>query len=672
MKKIIMLVVIFIVSAFVFLDVNADELDPFSVNGVGYSSFESALSAVPNNGEIILEKDFSTSDTIKINTDKSISFNMNGYSIICPSVSGVINVLKGNVNIYDNVGTSVIQSTAFDSGFAKTVYVYKKYSSYDTKVTISNISIVSNYYGVYLGKGGDVTLNNVNINSTYNVVIGNNSKVYINGGIYYANEYNIFGVDATTVDNNVIELTSGSFASQLGTLAFSDALSNKVGKFISGGTFDHDISEYVQDDFTVIIDNGNYVVIDPNSIVDNSTDTSTDNSLDNIDLDALINEYEDRLNGLDDRENALNDRENELNNRENELDNRENTLDNKENNLNDLENDLNNREDTLDNRENSLDDRENSLDNRENDLNDLENDLNNKEDSLDNRENALDDRENSLDDRENTLDDRENSLDDRENTLDDRENNLNDREDSLDDRENSLDNREEKLNNKENTLNELEDELNNREQELIEREKQLNVQTNTNSPSPVNYIIINHYIDNSSNNNTNNDDTDSRNVSLRVDYNYLDNVEDNSFDEIKDEYNIDYLINVDCFLYDNDTSSVINKLTQLNKKIHVKIQLPEDYNPGSYIYVAKYHNNKVELIKATVTEDNMLTFETSQFSLFAIVSPKTVESMTLDFVPSAADSVGRINRISNINNVWLLIISLILIPVYVVMRKKAK
>ena len=296
MKKIIMLVVIFIVSVFMFIDVNADELDPFSVNGVGYSSFESALSAVPNNGEIILEKDFSTSDTIKINTDKSISFNMNGYSIICPSVSGVINVLKGNVNIYDNVGTSVIQSTAFDSGFAKTVYVYKKYSSYDTKVTISNISIVSNYYGVYLGKGGDVTLNNVNINSTYNVVIGNNSKVYINGGIYYANEYNIFGVDATTVDNNVIELTSGSFASQLGTLAFSDALSNKVGKFISGGTFDHDISEYVQDDYTVIIDNSNYVVIDPNSIVDNSTDTSTDNSLDNIDLDALINEYEDRLN----------------------------------------------------------------------------------------------------------------------------------------------------------------------------------------------------------------------------------------------------------------------------------------------------------------------------------------------------------------------------------------
>ena len=315
----------------------------------------------------------------------------------------------------------------------------------------------------------------------------------------------------------------------------------------------------------------------------------------------------------------------------------------------------------------------------ENDLNDRENSLDDREGSLDNRENTLDDRENSLDNRENTLDDKENSLDDRENTLDDRENNLNDlendlndREDSLDDRENSLDNREEELNNKENTLNELEDELNNREQELIERERQLNVQPNTNSPSPVNYIIINHYIDNSSNNNTNNDDTDSRNVSLRVDYNYLDNVEDNSFDEIKDKYNIDYLINVDCFLYDNDTSSVINKLTQLNKKIHVKIQLPEDYNPGSYIYVAKYHNNKVELIKATVTEDNMLNFETSQFSLFAIVSPKTAESMTLDFVPSAADSVGRINRISNINNVWLLIISLILIPVYVVMRKKAK
>ena len=655
MKKIVKLVVVFIVSAFMFTDVNADELDPFSVNGIGYSTFDSALAAVQNNGEIVLESDYETSDTIKINTDKTISFNMNGHSITSSNVYGVITVLKGNVNIYDNVGGSTFISTAFDSAYAKAVYVYRKYSSSPSVLTLNNISIESNYYGIYLGKYGKATLNNVNINSVYNATMGNNADLTINSGIYYARDYNLFGYDANTVTDSSVIVNGGSFYANMNTFRFSSALSEKIPKFIAGGTYNFNVEDNILDGYKVLVRDSNYVVVDENydeNLADNVDDTNTnDNSLDDIDLDALINEYEEKLNGLDDRDNALNDRENELNNRENELDNRENTLDNKENNLNDLENDLNNREDTLDNRENSLDDRENSLDNRENDLNDLENDLNNKEDSLDNRENALDDRENSLDDRENDLNDRDNSLDDREN---------------------SLDNREEELYNKENTLNELEDELNNREQELIERERQLNVQPNTNSPSPVNYIIINHYIDNSSNNNTNNDDTDSRNVSLRVDYNYLDNVEDNSFDEIKDEYNIDYLINVDCFLYDNDTSSVINKLTQLNKKIHVKIQLPEDYNPGSYIYVAKYHNNKVELIKATVTEDNMLTFETSQFSLFAIVSPKTAESMTLDFVPSAADSVGRINRISNINNVWLLIISLILIPVYVVMRKKAK
>ncbi|MDO4996372.1 MAG: hypothetical protein Q4E69_04265, partial [Bacilli bacterium] len=338
MKKIVKLVVIFVISTFMFMDVNADELDPFSVNGVGYSNFANALTAVPDGGEIVLETDFVTTETLKINTDKTVSINMNGHSITSSNVYGVITVYKGIINIDDSVGTSIIRSTAFESAYAKTIYVYKRYSSFNSVLTLNNVTIESNYYGVYLGTNGIVTMNNVSNSSVYNFVIGNNSKLYINGGVYFASAYNLFGLDANSVDSSEIEINSGCFASQLGNITLSNELSDKVGKFISGGTFDHDISEYVQDGYTVIIDNGNCVVIDPNTIVDNSTDTSTDNSLDNVDLDALINEYEDRLNGLDDRENAFNDSEEYLNYLEIELDYREDSLDNHDNSLSDREN----------------------------------------------------------------------------------------------------------------------------------------------------------------------------------------------------------------------------------------------------------------------------------------------------------------------------------------------
>ncbi len=91
----------------------------------------------------------------------------------------------------------------------------------------------------------------------------------------------------------------------------------------------------------------------------------------------------------------------------------------------------------------------------------------------------------------------------------------------------------------------------------------------------------------------------------------------------------------------NRDTEIINTLTELDKKITFQVALPSELlNTNKSVkrtyYVVRYHDGEVEILNATLSDENVLTFASDKFSTYAIAYIDTAIDDTTDNTDNTA------------------------------------
>ena len=166
-----------------------------------------------------------------------------------------------------------------------------------------------------------------------------------------------------------------------------------------------------------------------------------------------------------------------------------------------------------------------------------------------------------------------------------------------------------------------------KEQLLIDRQRELESRIESNDSEKKYYVIMDEK-----------QPEDNKNYGIKVEYEYID-IDSNNFKKMGSNYNVSHVLNINCLLYDFDNNLIIKNLEKIDNSVRVTINLPEDFDYEKEHLIAKYHNGELSLIKATIDKKNgTLSFESSEFSLFAIVDQKIDVNNSVDYATKTLSS----------------------------------
>ena len=137
-----------------------------------------------------------------------------------------------------------------------------------------------------------------------------------------------------------------------------------------------------------------------------------------------------------------------------------------------------------------------------------------------------------------------------------------------------------------------------------------------------------------------------RDIDIIFKYDFIDSNNVN----LGDAYNITNCINIRFIAYDSKSGEYLGDIKQLTDTIKITIKLDGIIadEKSNFIYIAKLHNDNVEFIKVDITSNgSYLSFSTSQFSIFAIVSS---DSSIIDYVSKVDNNSVNFSDLDNNKN----------------------
>lgn len=292
---------------------NVKYLEPVIVAKIGdveFTSLQTAIDAATESAEIDIVADIELDEGITIGADKVITIDLNGYIVsqTKAQTAGYQMILNdGNLTINDSVGTGKISytdsgvggeyisdtiynravlvinggtienlssETVADNGYPHAVDTYSGIR--DTSVTVNGGTIYCASYSamrmfcVSETKKADLVINDGIIKGSVDIQNGSKDKAClgsftVNGGTFEKNQsknnvrvadWHYYGSTAT-ISGISVAIKSGTFDA---------GIYNNIGpvtKFVSGGTFGTDVTEFVADGYEVKAnENGTFGVIE--------------------------------------------------------------------------------------------------------------------------------------------------------------------------------------------------------------------------------------------------------------------------------------------------------------------------------------------------------------------------------------------------------------------------
>ena len=206
----------------------------FQAGEAFFDKLEDAISAVPNNGTILMLQDVAVDYDVDLNINKTYTFDLggntfrgmgNGLGTLC-IWSGNISITNGTINADFNNGIAVQIFGGTTTLSDLTVTASKGASSYPIEVLSGTLNILSgNYYGVQMAiycRGG---------------------RVNITTGVFASDTYGCI----YTSSSPVVSLTSGSTANVTNWLngARNVVISPPAKNFIIGDTYYHSLADAI-------------------------------------------------------------------------------------------------------------------------------------------------------------------------------------------------------------------------------------------------------------------------------------------------------------------------------------------------------------------------------------------------------------------------------------------
>lgn len=261
-----------------------------SVSAITASTIDGLGASTSKDGEytkILLEENVSLD--LEIEDGEKVILDLNGYTFTnytdgCSSIyikkGGELTIISsqegGKINqkatstapVINNAGTLIIEDGTIEASARRQASVY---NAGDLTVRGGTITTTANdVFG--LTNEGTTTITGGNFIQAYNYSIINNANTMkIQGGNFTISEGNTAAYSLITnqgsATNASLEITNGTFNANAGVF-FNDK-ENTIA--ISGGSYSHDISDYVADGYTMTEQDGKFVLTEAEDVKEPET-----------------------------------------------------------------------------------------------------------------------------------------------------------------------------------------------------------------------------------------------------------------------------------------------------------------------------------------------------------------------------------------------------------------
>lgn len=235
-----------------------------------YETLDQAVAEAKEGDTIILLDDVDVTDTTKYKTyhnwlfPANTTLDLNGHTIITGRINGTTNSvwLGDNLTIKNGSFISKYKVNNSEDYYEADYALFVGDEIETSNIILENLSVST---GINIYNTLNVTLRNVtSIGRTYYAVwLDEHATVTIESGNYSSNGVAVVGV--TSTEDYVSELTikGGVFKANKGKLSLSEGGNPKYyPPIVKGGTFDFDVTEFLDENHECKENNGKYIVVD--------------------------------------------------------------------------------------------------------------------------------------------------------------------------------------------------------------------------------------------------------------------------------------------------------------------------------------------------------------------------------------------------------------------------